>query len=128
MLNPIDTFYGKTHICILNVDELTYRFQAFGIMFAILITAMLLAVCICIRVKSAKSYPKKVMLQQQQQRCSPYSTPSTPFASHSPLPPSTLMNANCYRQHPSTPGRTQIPINVTRHGSMSPYYRAYRHQ
>ncbi|XP_046646453.1 uncharacterized protein LOC124336716 [Daphnia pulicaria] len=104
-------------------------FMAFGILFAVLISAMLFAVCVCIRIKTSKNNQKnQQQQQQQQQRHNPYSASSPPrFLSSSPCPPTQAYNPACMRHPGSFNSRHQLQLNFNRHqNSAAPYMRVFK--
>nr|CAH0103652.1 unnamed protein product [Daphnia galeata] len=104
-------------------------FMAFGILFAVLISAMLFAVCVCIRIKTSKNHQQKnqQQQQQQQQRHNPYSASSPPrFLSSSPCPPTQNYNPACIRHPGSFNGRHQLQLNFNRQNSAAPYMRVFK--
>ncbi|XP_057365003.1 uncharacterized protein LOC130685690 [Daphnia carinata] len=99
-------------------------FMAFGILFAVLISAMLFAVCVCIRIKTNKNHQKN---QQQQPRHNPYSASSPPrFLSSSPCPPTQAFNPACLRHPGSFSSRHQLQLNFNRQNSAAPYMRVFK--
>jgi hypothetical protein len=119
--------------CIFNFPIANFNdysvLQAFGILFAVLISAMLFAVCVCIRIKTSKNNQKnQQQQQQQQQRHNPYSASSPPrFLSSSPCPPTQAYNPACMRHPGSFNSRHQLQLNFNRHqNSAAPYMRVFK--
>lgn len=98
--------------------------QAFGILFAILVSAMLFAVCVCIRIRTNKN--EDVKLANQQIIRNAYNTPPGRYLNSSPRPPpgQQMMNPACVRHPSSLNSRHQFQMG--RHSSASPYVRVFK--
>ena len=94
-------------------------FLAFGVLFALLISAMLFAVCICIRIKSKREKKRLVVVRSPQQRYVNGPPPPVSAVNYAVRAPS-MQAVNRQQQ------QTHIQRQLSRHNSASPYYRVFQ--